>query len=532
MTPSTVVRLSDPTLRDALRLATLFAALKLAFTFALTLWTTHIGYGYFRDEFYYLACGHHLAWGYVDQGPIVALQARLGEILFGQSVFGIRVLSAVAGAIMVYLCGLICWALGGRRPAQSLAMLALILTPQFIGTDGFLSMNSCEPMFWESCILAILMIHRGHSAAKWWTILGLAAGIGLLNKPSMVFFLVALGIGLLCTPQRKLLFTRYAAFGIALLIVIALPNVLWQIHNHWPTLEFLQNGKRLGKNTILGPIAFFLAQVLTIGPFNALLWITGIVALLRAKSIANARWLGATYLVFYAIMFAMHAKDYYLAGIYPAMFSAGAIAWEHRFRNSTSVQRNRIYAFPIFETILIVGLAIILPMASPTLRPADWVAYTTKLHLFHKETENDETGPLPQFYADRFIWNEQISAVVAAFHSLTPDEQKRVCLFGKDYGEAGAIDFLGKKLDPNLPNAIGGQNSYWTWGIHDCDPNIVIAIIPDTPAEVARKYNSVTPIPFADNPWAMPFERHRKIYILRGRKADAPFNWEDERFYY
>src|ERR1700744_2770286 len=116
---STVVRPSDLSLRAALRLALLFAGIKLLLQFALTLWTQHIGYSYFRDEFYYLACGHHLAWGFVDHGPIVAVQARVGEILFGKSVFGIRVLSAIAGAVMVLLTGLIAWALGGRRPAQS-----------------------------------------------------------------------------------------------------------------------------------------------------------------------------------------------------------------------------------------------------------------------------------------------------------------------------------------------------------------------------------------------------------------------------
>jgi hypothetical protein len=532
MISSTVVRPYDLELRSAVRLAAAFALAKLLLTFALTLWTSHIGYGYFRDEFYYIACGHHLAWGYVDHGPIVALQARLGEILFGDSVFAIRILSACAGAAMIFLAGLVCWALGGRRPAQSLAMIGLICTPQFIGVDGFLSMNSFEAVFWTACVLALLLIQRGRSPAFWWTIFGVSAGIGLLNKPSMAFFLVALGIGLLCTPQRKLVFTRWAALGIALLVVIALPNLLWQVHNHWPTLEFLENGRREGKNTVLNPFAFFGAQLLVMGPLNALLWITGIVALLRAKSIAHARWLGITYLAFYVIMNAMHAKDYYLEGIYPAMFAAGAIAWEHRFSTSVSIRDNRIYGFPVLETILIVGAAIILPLASPVLKPATWVAYTSKLHLAHKETETSSTGPLPQFYADRFIWNEQVATVIQTWRSLTPAEQASVCIFAKDYGEAGAIDFLGHIQEPRLHPAMSGQNSYWTWGTHNCDPNLVIAVIHDSPEDVAKKYDSVQQIPFADNQWAMPFERHRHIYLLHGRKPTAPFDWADERFYY
>ena len=148
---STVVP-SNLSLRAALRLALLFAGIKLLVQFALTLWTQHIGYSYFRDEFYYIACGRHLAWGFVDHGPIVALQARLGELLFGDSLFAIRILSALAGAATVFLTGLLAWALGGLRPAQALAMLGVLVVPVYIGIDGFLSMNSFEPVFWMSVL--------------------------------------------------------------------------------------------------------------------------------------------------------------------------------------------------------------------------------------------------------------------------------------------------------------------------------------------------------------------------------------------
>ena len=530
-TPSTVVRPADLTLRDALRLATILAAIKLAVTFALTLYTQHLGYGYFRDEFYYIACGRHLAWGYVDHGPIVALQARFGEILFGDSVFAIRILSAVAGAIMVFLGGLIAWALGGRKPAQALAMFALVLTPQFIGTDGFLSMNSCEAMFWSFCVLAVVLIQRGYSARLWWTLFGISAGIGLLNKPSMAFFLIALGLSLLLTPQRRLLFTRYAALGVFLLVVIALPNVLWQVHNHWPTLEFLHNGRVKGKNTILNPLEFFGAQLLNMQPLNALLWITGIVSLLRAKSIQNTRWLAFAYLFFFGMMCALHAKDYYLAGIYPAFFAAGAIAWEHRFAYTPAVKRNRAIAFPVFESLLLLTTILVLPLASPVLRPATWVRYTTAMHLHTQNSETDSTGPLPQFYADRFGWQQQLDLVAQAYRSLTPAEQQRVCIFASNYGEAGAIDFLGRREHDNLPPAMSGQNSYWSWGTHGCDPNVMIAITGDNPAGVATKYESVTLIGSTNEPYSMPFE-HRHVYLLRNRRASAPFDWADKRFYF
>ena len=415
----------------ALKLSAFFAALKLFVQFALTLWTEHLGYSYFRDEFYYIACGHHLAWGFVDHGPIVALQARLSEFLFGDTIFGIRVLSAFAGALTIFLGGMLCWALGGRRPAQALACIGLIVTPQYIGVDGFLSMNSFEAVFWSACLLAIIMIGRGASLAKWWSLFGLSAGVGILNKPSMVFFLASLGIGLLLTPQRRLLATRWAAFGITLLVLIALPNVFWQIHNHWPTVEFLHNGRARGKNVILSPVQFFLAQFANMHPLNALLWMTGIFALVRGKSIRHARWLGLTFLGFFAVMWAAHAKDYYLEGVYPAFFAAGAIAWERRFASSPGVQRDRTFAFPTYESLLVLTGLLLIPMSSPVLRPNAWVHYTAALHLRAKPTETSDSGPLPQFFADRFGWEEQYDLVSRAFHSLP-------LLISKEFASSGA----------------------------------------------------------------------------------------------
>src|SRR6201981_125325 len=110
---TTLVRPVDQSLRIALRLALTFAAIKLVLHIAMTMWEQHVGYSYFRDEFYYIMCGRHLAWGYVDHGPIVALQARASELLFGHSLVGLRLLSALAGAIRVLLTGLLAWALGG-----------------------------------------------------------------------------------------------------------------------------------------------------------------------------------------------------------------------------------------------------------------------------------------------------------------------------------------------------------------------------------------------------------------------------------
>ncbi len=295
-------------------------------------------------------------------------------------------------------------------------MLCVLIAPQYLGIDSYLSMNSFESLFWMTCLLALIRILRGGSE-KLWLLFGLSAGLGLLNKPSMTFFLVALLAALLVTKQRRLLASKWAAAGVALLILIALPNLLWQIHNHWPTLEFLRNGQRGNKTITLSPFAFTIKQILNMGPVTVLIWGAGLVHLLRRP---DRRWLGLTFLFFFAIMMAMHAKDYYLSPIYPILYAAGGIAWELRYSRRSAVVKDRAYAFPIIETVLIVGAIFILPLSIPLMPPVQWLNYTRATHLdrFNSNTETDSSGPLPQFYADRFGWQEEVDQVTRIYNSL------------------------------------------------------------------------------------------------------------------
>jgi hypothetical protein len=526
---TTVVRSSDPTFRAAIQLGLFFAAIKLALHIATNLWEAHIGYGYFRDELYYLICGRHLAWGYVDHGPIVALQARLAETFFGHSLVGIRMLSAAAGAARVLLTGILAWSLGGRRPAQSLAMIGILLAPQYLGIDSYLSMNSFESIFWMGCLLSLIMILRGTNQARCWIFFGICGGVGLLNKPSMTFFLLALLLGLLLTPQRKLLLSRWAAVGVALLIIIALPNLIWQISNHWPTLEFLHNGRVHNKNVKLAPLPFLGKQILNLQPLTIFIWAAGLVWLLRNPQAKIWRWIGYTYLIFLIVMMALYAKDYYVVPIYPVLFAAGAIAWERRFASRRSVMANRILAFPIYEALLVVFGLIVLPMSIPVMQPDAWLKYTKATHLYNasSNTENDSSGPLPQFYADRFGWQEEVDQVTQIYQSLSPDERSKVGILGSNYGEASAINFLGR----DLPFAVSGHNNYWLWGPHGYTGDLMIIINGATPDEMRKFYNSVEIAGRMNHPLSMPFE-HRNIYLVRGRKKNLSLDWESLKFYF
>jgi 4-amino-4-deoxy-L-arabinose transferase-like glycosyltransferase len=224
-------------------------------------------YGYFIDELYYLACGDHLDWGYVDQPPMVALIAKIERSFFGDSLEAIRFLPALAGATKVLLTGIIARELGGNRFAQILAALAVLVAPGFLAVDNLLSMNSFEALLWTGCAyLLVRIVKTGNQ--RLWIWFGVLAGIGLENKHSMLIWGAAIAAGLLLTPQRQFFRAPWIWLAGLLAFLIFLPNLIWNYQHHFPFLELQANIRRSGRNVGLTPLSFFGEEVLSMNPIT------------------------------------------------------------------------------------------------------------------------------------------------------------------------------------------------------------------------------------------------------------------------
>ena len=228
-------------------------------------------YGYFTDELYFLACGRHLAWGYVDQPPLIALVARLSSLLWGESLPAVRLLPALAGVGKVFLTGLIARELGGGRFAQGLAALAVLLAPGFLGMDNLLTMNAFEPLFWLGCAYVVLrIVHTGNQ--KLWLWVGLPAGLALLNKHSMLIFGFGIVAGLVLTKERRCFRSPWIWLGGLLALLIFLPNLVWNIQHHFPFLELQANIRHDGRNVQLEPLTFFYQEMRSMLPLTLPIW--------------------------------------------------------------------------------------------------------------------------------------------------------------------------------------------------------------------------------------------------------------------
>ncbi|MGN6183271.1 MAG: ArnT family glycosyltransferase [Thermoanaerobaculia bacterium] len=484
--------------RIAWRVVLAFAAIK----FAIHLYASG-SYGYFRDELYFIACGRHLAWGYVDHPPLIALYARIGEWL-GPSLRGFRLLATIAGALHVMLTGVLTARLGGNRIAQALACTAVLFAPIYLGIDSILSMNVFEHLLWLGCILVIVEIANGASE-KWWLLFGVLAGLGLENKHSMLFLGFAVAVALILTPMRRSLAKPWIYLGGAIAILIFLPNLLWQIQHDYPTLELLRNVKESGTNVVLAPIPFVIQQAMMLDPFSAPLWIIGLVTLF-----ANARYrvLAWIYVVVLVTFIALEAKDYYVAPIYPMLFAAGAV-W-------CSARRWRFV--PAFALVIIGGL-IAAPLALPILSPERYLAYQRALGVKPTKTEVSHTSEMPQLFSDQFGWEEMVREVARYYNSLPPELRKKTAIYASNYGEAGAIDFYGPKY--GLPPAICGHQNYYLWGPREYTGESVIVIDDDASPEM---WQSLAIVGKRDHPYAMP-EENAPIFHGRGLKGDLRELW-------
>jgi 4-amino-4-deoxy-L-arabinose transferase-like glycosyltransferase len=237
-------------------------------------------YGYFRDELYYIACGQHLAFGYVDLPPLSALLIRLSRVLLGDSLFAIRFLPGVASALSVALTGMIARELGGRSWAVALSCTASLCALVFLGVGNFFSMNAFEPLFWMGAIYLLVGIINGGSPHLWlWY--GVLIGLGLENKHSMAFFVAGVCAALLLTPERRHLAQKWIWLGGLIALALALPNVIWQIRHDWPTWELLRNIAQSNKNVVLTPAQFMAQQVLIMNPATLPLWLGGLYLAIR-----------------------------------------------------------------------------------------------------------------------------------------------------------------------------------------------------------------------------------------------------------
>jgi MFS family permease len=475
---------------------------------------TSNAYGYFRDELYFLDCARHLQWGYVDDAPGIVILSRLA-LLLGGSLPVVRLLAALGGAATVFLAALLARELGGKRYAQALAALCVLSAPVFLGMGSILCVGAFESLTWVGCLfLAVRIVRTGN--ARLWLGFGVVAGLGLQIKYTFGLFLACFLGAMLLTPLRRAIRSRWFWAGAAAAALIFLPALLWQVRNHFPLLEDLENIRRTGKNVILGPLAFVRQQILIQNVLLLPLWLSGLVWTFRRREF---RFLGWCFTFLFGAMYLLHAKDYYLAAIYPMVFAAGAVAVEGFLERHAG---GRIWPRDGIAGLVAASFVVLAPLLLPVLAPARLLAYQAWLGVRPQKTEVTHDSPLEQRFSDQFGWKELAEETARIYHALPAEERARTAIYAGNYGEAGAINLFGPAL--GLPTAICAHQACSYWGLPAEEPRTVICLGCD--AGLSRVFEEVTVAAVHHHPWGMP-EENRPIYLCRGPRSSFRALWPE-----
>ena len=467
-------------------------------------------YDVFRNELYFIICGRHPDFGYVDQPPLVPLIAAATQI-FGNNVWLLRLPAVVSSVAIIPLTAALARSIGGDPRTAFFAALATTVAPLLAAVNTILTTETFEPVAWTALafLLTAAWLNANRGALLW---AGLVAGVALEIKYGMVIGLIGLMVGLLATPARRMLRWREFWLGALITVAISAPSAIWQAVHGWPFLEVTHNHS--AGNFTGGPIKFEIGQIFRLNPILAPLWVAGIVGPFLRADLKPLRFLSIAYVVSATVIVASHGKDYYLAPAYPTMFAVGAVA----------CNRLRIWPRRAWVGAALAVSALTAPVVLPLLSPPQLARYLAKMHLQPRPDEAAGVGaPLTQVFSDELGWRDFEKQVAAAYNSLPPDERAHAAILAADYGEAAALDYYGPA--DGLPPALSGQNQYYLWGTHGADGQVILQVNGRL-ERWTRFCESAEIVGTFGAPFAMPYENDRPIILCKGLKRNLTDTWE------
>jgi hypothetical protein len=470
-------------------------------------------YGFHRDELLSMDNARHLAWGYVVYPPVTALLARIELISFGTSLRGFRFLPAVAQGLVMLLTGLSVRELGGKREAQLLGAVAIGISGYCLFSGSFLSYSSFDYVWW---VLAAYFVIRLLSSndPRWWTCIGATVGISLMTKYTVCFFVLGIAGGVLLTPARRFLKSPWLWLGIALALLIVMPNLFWQAQHHFVSFQFLKSIH--ARDIRWGWTDYFLPRQLTdnINFVTAPLLFVGLWYVFADSKGKRYRLLGWMYLIPLVALLIAKGRHYYLAPAYPVLLAAGSV-WAEGWLRSLPQSMAYSVRTTIWTTFVIAGLcaaAVTIPMAPVNSR---WWHFANRVNgNFHYEIG----------------WPEMVESVAKIRDALPVEDQLHLGILAGDDGEAGAINLYGPAY--HLPHPISGENSNWMRGYGNPPPEPLIVVGMDSNF-VNRNFESCALAGHITNRYGINNKAmgYADIFVCRHLLQPWPIFWQHFQYF-
>jgi Dolichyl-phosphate-mannose-protein mannosyltransferase len=465
-------------------------------------------YGFQRDEVYFLDCARHLQAGYVDQGALGPLLARVSLELFGVWLPGLRVWPALSSTATVVVGALTARELGASRRAQVLTAVGTATMPGLLGSGHIANTTAYDILAWA--LLALVVVRVGRTGdVRWWVPAGAVLGIGWDNNHLVGWFAIVLVVGIVLGQGQRVLLNRWFLTGAVLAGVLMAPDVWWQATHGWPSAA-MTTALSARNGGALNALVWVIGQVLIVSPVLTWVWVVGLRMLWRS---GNPLWRALVWaygLTFVAFAATTGAQIYYLAGEYPCLLGAGFVALDGWLRARPRRLRDLGIATAASTLVSLPSLLPVLPPSSVRITGSTTLAETIG-------------------------WPDMVRSVRAVWTALPPQQQTRAVIFTADYSEAGAINEIGRG---QLPTAVSGQNNEWFWGPGNPDATTVLAVAPgpaaagDYAVYLRRYFTDVQQVATLANPYGVHnIEWGGHLYLCTGPRLPWAQLWPQLRHY-
>jgi len=460
-------------------------------------------YGFHRDELATLDDARYLARGYVAYPPLTPFLARVALELFGASAAGLRLFGALAQCAAIVLTGLMAREMGGRRWAQAAAALAVAIAPVSILWGALFQYSGLDYLWWVLAAYCAACLLRTEDP-RWWLGIGVAIGVGMMTRYTMGFLAIGITGGVLLTPARRNLRSKWLWMGVAASLLIFLPNLVWQAQHNLISVDFLRYLH--ARDVRIGRADGFLVKQLFVpaNPFTMPLWVAGLWFYFATPSGKRYRLLGWMFAIPFVLFAIAKGREYYTAGSYPMLFGGGAV-WAEQW-----IASRRALA----GIALVLGAAfgaILVPIGS--VNSWWWNHVASQIDDFREEVG----------------WPELVETVAGIRDTLPAEERQGLGILAGNYGEAGAINLYSPEY--GLPKATSGVNSYWLRGYGDPPPRTLI-VVGLSRAALDRYFESCEVAGHVSNRYGVKNEETQElldIFVCRGLRQSWPEFWKQFR---
>ena len=462
-------------------------------------------YGTFYDEWYTMACSRHLSLAFVDLPPVAPALLALNTALFGSSLFAMHILPSLFSGTTVVLVGLMASELGGGKFAIVFAGLCAAFVPVWMALGSLFTYDFLDQFMLMTLFYFVIRLVKRENPKLWLTI-GLTAGVGLMTKPSEIFFIAGLALALLLTKHRKMYLTRWPWLGAAIALVIIAPAAIWQTLNGFPIVGYWTTYSA-EQAVHSNPVDFALTQMLISNIILLPVWITGLCYLLFAKEGKKFRLLGVICCVLFAVFLLTGAKPYMPAPLYAVLIAGGAVALE---KFISGRKWRRIILVPVYAAVIVLTGIIQAPLFIPAL-PVDTLVkyYNSVGTVFGEKTVKldnvEQNDVLPSYFYNRFDWDVLVRDVAGVYDNLPENEKADVTIFSNNYGCAGAVDFLGEAY--GLPKSTSGKLNYYFFSAENVKTGTWI-VIGDSTLSLDRMFGNVQLARMSFSEYRQPHNLH------------------------